>query len=158
MRPWTLVGVVLLLVVLFPQPGVPQTSVAFSGSDFERALSFFSGGGTWAFRLAPPVDPDTQRTWQVVVLRQTGSTKTSIQIGPAELGPKSSMSSARTLLDLYSAPRTTLLEFLRRYADRVEKGELEARLPATAPVKQGDSVPIQAAVVLTKKGLLDLLN
>ncbi|MGQ0733204.1 MAG: hypothetical protein ACT4QD_06055 [Acidobacteriota bacterium] len=157
-RPIVLLGVAALLVATFGvQPTMPQSGKAFSEEDFEVAFSFFAGGGTWAFRLAPAADPDKETTWKVMVLRQRGSTKTSFQLGPAELGPKSTISSAQRLLDLYAAPRD-LIEFLRRYADRVEKGELEAYLLATPPVKQGESVPIKAAVSLAKRGLLDLLK
>lgn len=158
MKPLVLLGVALLVTMFGAQPATPQSGKAFSEENFEVAFSFFNGGGTWAFRLAPAMDPDKETTWKVVALRQRGSTKTSFQLGPAELGPKSTISSAQRLLDLYSAPRTTLIEFLRRYADRVERGDLEAHLLATPPVKQGDSVPIKAAVLLTKQRLLDLLK
>jgi hypothetical protein len=154
----TLVGIGLLVPMVWARSAAPQDKQPFSEADYGVVFSFFSGGGTWAFRLAPAVDPDKEPTWKVLVLRQRGSTKTSFQLGPAELGPKSTISSAQKLLDLYSAARPTLLEFLRRYADRVEKGELEAHLLATTPVKQGDSVPIKAGVLLTKQGLLELLK
>lgn len=154
----TFMGLVLAASVLWQCAALAQTPKSFSEKDFEAALSFFSGGGTWAFRLAPPVDPDKETTWKVLVLRPSGSKKTSFQLGATELGPKSSISSAQRVLDLYSATRATIVEFLRRYADRIEKGELEAQLVAMPPVKQGDNVPIKAAVALTKKGLLDLLK
>jgi hypothetical protein len=140
-----------------PKP-VVQDANTFSDDDFEAALNFFSGGGTWAFRLAPSSDAEKEKTWKVLILRPSGPTKTSFQLGATELGPKSKISSAQKVLDLYSANRATVVEFLRRYADRVDKGELEAQLVVVPPVKQGDEVPVKAAVVLTKQGLLDLLN
>jgi len=148
----------LALLVLSVSTAQAQRVRSFSEEDFEKAFSFFAGGGTWALRLSPSVDADKEAKWKVLVLRARGSTKTSFQLGPAELGPKSSISSAQKLLDLYDADRAVIIEFLRCCADRVEKGELEALLVTTSPLKQGQPVPMQAAVVLTKAGLLDLIQ
>ncbi len=74
------------------------------------------------------------------------------------MGPKSKVSSAQRVFDLITSDRGTIVEFLRRYADRMETEQLEAQLVAMSPVKQGDSVPIKAAVSLTRKGLLDLIK
>lgn len=151
-------GFVLVLMTLGPGSALAQRGTTFSEQDFEVAFSFFSAGGTWAFRLMPPSNADAEATWKVLILRARGSTKTSFQLGAAELSPKASISSASKVLDLYDADRATLVQFLRRYADRVEKGEFEAFLAAIPPMKEGERVALEAAVALTKGGLLDLLT
>lgn len=151
-------GLALAVMALGTGSGFAQRGTTFSEQDFEVALSFFSAGGTWAFRLLPPSNSDTEATWRVLILRARGSTKTSFQLGAAELSPKASISSASKVLDLYDADRATLVQFLRRYADRVGKGEFEALLAAIPPMKDGERVPLKAAVALTRDGLLDLLT
>ncbi len=39
-----------------------QSGKKWSEQDFESALSFFNGGGSLAFRLTPPADPDKETT------------------------------------------------------------------------------------------------
>ncbi|MBZ5535065.1 MAG: hypothetical protein LAO31_03840 [Acidobacteriia bacterium] len=158
MRRRALVVLALAVLALWAQSTVAEGGKTFSEQDFEVVLGFFSGGGTWTFRLAPPTAPEKETTWKVLVLRPSGSTKTSFQLGATELGPKSTIASAQKVLDLYSADRATIVEFLRRYADRIDKTGFEAQLVAMPPVKQGARVPIKAAVRLTKQGLLDLLK
>lgn len=158
MRYWAFMSLAAMGLVLCGGPVAAQSGKSFSEQDFDVALAFFADGGSWAFRIVPAVGSEKETTWNVLVLRPTGSTKTSFQLGPAELSPKTKVSSASKVLDLYDADRATRNEFLRRYADRLENGSLEAQLVRMPPAKDGESVPIKAAVRLTKQGLLDLLK
>jgi len=146
----TLVSMLLVL------PASSDGEERFSDQDYDVALDFFRGGGAWAFRLLPSSEPDKETTWSVLLLCSKGSDITSFTLGATQLGPKSSIASARKILDLYSADRSTMVEFLRRYAELIDTGEVEARLLAVAPLDGGASLPVKAAVILAGKGLLDL--
>jgi hypothetical protein len=135
-----------------------KPSPLWSDKDYQTALTFFEGGGSWAIRLVAGANADREQKWTILILGPANSQKKSYTLGVADLGQKSTVASAMKVTDLLNAPPPTLKEFLRRYAEHVGPGALTARLMLTTPIKGSKPINAQAAVTLTKKGLLDLVK
>jgi hypothetical protein len=108
-----------------------------------------------ALRILPAKGADTEKSWRILILRGKGSDKTSFDLGAFDLAPKATIASASAASDVRDDP-AAFREFLRRYAAGVAKGELEALLASVPPLKDGQQLPINAAVRLASQGVIDL--
>ena len=136
---------------LVPPTLVPKTV----NPDDEVRLEFFRKGGIWSFR----VNPEAEKEWTILVLASKSALAEtgSVILGGATHSKETTVEESIKVLELYGAEQATFLNFLRIFADGVDRGEFEALLMKTAPIPTGKELPIRAAVSLTKEGFLEVV-
>jgi hypothetical protein len=127
-RAFLVVG--LLLGAVRPSPA--QNAV-------DAALSFYSHGGAYCFRVAPEgASLSEQSEWTVMVLTSTANHRNSYKIrsvDPGETGLSGSglMTAGRLANDVFKFEGTRG-DFFERFADGIRDGKLRARVVKAGPL------------------------
>ena len=137
-----------------PIPITPTPYDEQASPDDQLRLDFFRKGGIWSFRAS-----NTETEWTIAILAQKSALDSGpeVQLGSTTISSPEGLEGARKVLDLFSTDFKTWNAFMRLFADGIERGEFDAYLVTTVPISVGESVPISAAVTLTKDSFLELV-
>lgn len=124
----------LLLIVLSGPISTAQSAV-------DTALSFYSHGGAYCFRIAPFGTALSEETaWTVMVLTSASNHRNAFRIrsvDPGATGLRGSglIAAGRFANDVWKFDGTRA-EFFERFADGIRSGELRARVVKTGPPRR----------------------
>ncbi|HUF52143.1 MAG TPA: hypothetical protein VMR52_00010 [Dehalococcoidia bacterium] len=145
---------------LLLQPIAAQFPDGVKDDDFRRAIQFYTEGGWFCLRLAPVDGADKEREWTVVVLSSSALKATSFRLGGIEVGTGSSLNPIGAGLNIQIVMNhpDNRAEFLKRFAEGIDKGLLRARVVRTAPLEPNARVQLSNVVDLKGPELLTLRN
>jgi hypothetical protein len=106
-------------------------------------------------------DPQAEKEWSFIVLAQQGhfdkNKKVSINLNTIFLNPlDTQMMEGANKLDQLFRSNVGLSNFIKLFADGIERGEFEALLVKSPPVPRGGTVEATSVIFLTKQQLLEL--
>ena len=125
------VGLCLAHAFLIPSP-------AFAQNEVDEALRFYSAGGSYCFRLAPPGVALSQETeWTVMVLTSVSNPKTTFKIRDVDPGKTglTGRALAETGMIVNGVWRSDgdRAEFFEKFAAGIDAGRLRARVVKAGP-------------------------
>lgn len=148
----------VVFVTLISSTAFAQYPDGVKEDDFNRAIQFYTEGGSFCFRLAPVEAPDKETEWKILILTSKSSKKTSYRLGDVQLGEGSSLSaiSAGLNVQIVMNDPKNRAEFFKRFAEGIDKGVLRARLIKTSAIERGKEVPLSTAIDLKGSELIAL--
>jgi hypothetical protein len=135
MRPPSLLPCIVLTLA--------ATSVASAQTAVDAALSFYSHGGAYCFRIAPEgVVLSEESEWTVMVLTSASNRRNTYKIrsvDPGDTGLSGSglLTAGRFANDVWRFDGSKG-DFFERFADGIKAGKLRARVVKTGPPNLGE--------------------